>query len=362
MFEKKKPLSRFLTLLFSKIEMASSFSSPWPDPNSPVLSKIDFGVPLVELFKWLDVRDTLGGNERKQDTKAALVLARDCKHPDAVWLTSVFDGKEVSAKEQAREVFLLHQDDARALCFAWWLTDYGEEGLSLLHRAVEMGNAFACSTLYFQVWGGNEVESFRLAQLAAAQHERDGFNELGDCFRIGIGCEKDLMLAKENYLIAAELGHVFSALALGRMLDESDPARWIWLARAALRGEPGSFLFYFSKQVDLFFSGSGNATIVFLIGRALKASIDEEKKRIFGISAYKFDSLIGPANQAVSFYDSQIKSARLAIDTWTLVATRLHIIKDMRIFLGKMIWEARCEASFMIENDSAPPDQKRVRK
>ncbi len=66
----------------------SPFSSPWPDPNSPVLSKIDFGVPLVELFKWLDVRDTLlGENYNKQDMRKALMVARDCKHPDAVWLT-----------------------------------------------------------------------------------------------------------------------------------------------------------------------------------------------------------------------------------------------------------------------------------
>ena len=87
--------------------LSSSFSSPWPDPNSPFLSKINFGVPLVELFKWLDVRDTLlGANYKKQDIIAALALARDCKHPDAVWLTSVFDGKDVSTKEDVREVFL----------------------------------------------------------------------------------------------------------------------------------------------------------------------------------------------------------------------------------------------------------------
>ncbi len=56
---------------------SSSFSSPWPDPKSPSLSKIDFDVPLAELFKWLDVRDTFqGGNERKQDKAAALALAR----------------------------------------------------------------------------------------------------------------------------------------------------------------------------------------------------------------------------------------------------------------------------------------------
>ncbi len=74
----------------------SSFSSPWPDPNSPVLSEIDFGVPLVELFKWLDVRDTLlGDNCKKQDITKALFLARDCKHPDAEWLTSIFEGMDV---------------------------------------------------------------------------------------------------------------------------------------------------------------------------------------------------------------------------------------------------------------------------
>ncbi len=108
-----------------------------------------------------------------------------------------------------------------------------------------------------------------------------------------------------------------------------------------------SFLDSFSKQVDLFFSGSGNATVIFLIGRALKGNINMENRQIFR-EKYDFDSLIGPANQAVSFYESQIKSARLAVDTWTLVATRLHVMKDVRIYIGKMIWEARFEANYKI--------------
>ena len=186
--------------------MASSFSAPWPDPNSPILSKIDFGVSLVELFKWLDVRDTLlGGNKRKQDITAALALARDCKHPDAEWLTSIFEGKDVSTKEKAREVFLSFENDARALCFAWFMSDYRRNDMSLLCRSIEMGNAFACSTLCGEVWKYEEEEAFRLAQLAAAQHERNGFSSLGYCLRHGVGCEKDLNLAKKNLLIAAEL-------------------------------------------------------------------------------------------------------------------------------------------------------------
>ncbi len=325
----------------------SSFSLPWPDPNSPVLSKIDFGVPLVELFKWLDVRDTLlGKNCKKRDVTAALALARDCKHPDAEWLTSIFEGKDVSTKEEARKVLLSFENDARALCFAWWLTDDRSNDLSLLRCSSEMGNAFACSRLSVEVWRENKKEAFRLAQLAANQHERDGFHMLGFFFSEGIGCEKDLNLAKQNLLIAAKLGDVGAAARdFGRLLDESDPARWLWWSRAALLGSPVLFLDSLSEQVEKFFSGFGNATIVFLIGRALKGNIDMEKKRIFG-SDYNFFSLIGPANYAVSFYSSQIKSACLAVDTWKLVATRLHMIKDMRIYIGKMIWEGRFEANY----------------
>ena len=186
-----------------------------------------------------------------------------------------------------------------------------------------------------------------MAQVAAAQHERNGYFLLGFYFRAGFGCEIDLNLAKENLLIAAELGHGDAAAAYGRLLDESDVAGWIWLSRTALRGLPCSFLDHFAKQVDQFFSGAGNATVMFLIGRALKGNIVMEKTEIFGAN-YNFDSWIGPANQAVAFYSSQIKSARLAIDTWTLVSTRLCLIKDMRIFIGKMIWEARFEANYKI--------------
>ncbi len=269
----------------------ASFSSPWPDPNSSVLSKIDFGVPLVELFKWLDVRDVLlGENEREQDITSTLALARDCKHPDAEWLTSIFEGKDVSTEE----VFLHCENDTRALSFAWLLARSREEDFLPLHRSSEMGNAFACSMLCGKVWFENKEEAFRLAQLSASKHERDGFFWLGFCFRDGFGCEKDLTLAKENFTIAAELGHVGAAVDYGRSLDKSDPARWLWLGRAALRGWPHSFLDSFSEQVEQYFSGSGNATVMFFIGRALKANIDMEKKEIFGAS-YNFDSWIGPS-------------------------------------------------------------------
>ena len=343
---KKKPLK---TSKFRLMRGLPFISSTWPDPNSPILSKIDFGVPLPELLKWLDVRDTLlGQNKKKQDITAALALALDCKHPDAVWLTSIFEGKNVSTKEDARKVFLSSQNDARGLCFAWWMTDDRGHDLSLLHRASEMGNAFAHSTLCLFLEDQNGERAFRLAQKAAIQHEIDGFYWLGCYYRDGVGCERDLRLANENFLITAEVGDIGGALNVGD-LAEFDATRWLWWSRAACRGLRASFLVYFSEQVEKFFSGSrkGNASVVFLIGRALKGNIDVEKKRIFGES-YGFDSLIEPAKQAVSFYDMQIKSVRLAVDTWTLLSTRFYLIKDMRLAIGKMIWDARFEANYKI--------------
>ncbi len=324
--------------------MASSNSILWPDPNSPLLAKIDFGVPVSELLTWLLVRDTFfGENWKDQDIAAALALVRDCKHPDAMWLASVC--KDVSTKDEAREVFLSHQSDARALCFAWHLAEDRWVDLSLARRAADMGNVFAGAALCREI--RDKEYAFRLAQLAAAQNERDGFFELAFCFEKGVGCEKNLTFAKQNYLIAAELGDVIGARKLAQLLDDADPALWMWLGRIANCGNVFPLVELAPKMVEQFFSGSGSAPAVFFIGRAFKGHIDMDKRQIFDASD-NFDSLVGLANQAISFYDSQIKCARLAVDTWTLVGIRLGMVKDMRVLIGKMIWEGRFEANYKI--------------
>ncbi len=326
-----------------KASSFSSFSVPWPDPNSIVLSKIDFGVPLAELLKWLDIRDTLlGQNSKKQDITAALALARDCKHPDAEWLTSIFQGKDVSTEEDARNVFLSVENDARALCFAWSLRDVGRNDLSLLRRASEMGNGLACALLSDELQYEDEEAARRLAEHAAAQYERNGFSCLG-----GWLFKKDSSAAKANYLIAAELGDDVGAERYGCAMDESDVARWIWLGRAALLDDHWSFIGSFQREVERFASGFGSPRNVFLIGRALKDNMDLERRCVFK-DPYDFDHLIGPVNQAIAFYDSQIKCARQAVDTWTMVAVRFGVVKDIRILISKLIWDAVFDANYKI--------------
>jgi TPR repeat protein len=230
-------------LQFFSQEMASSSS------------RNNNGIPLATLLEWYKIRDTFfDENEVDQNIPLALELATSCQHPDARWLTEACAGKDVKTIEEAKGVFsALGQNDARALCFMWFC---GERDLASLRRSAELGFAFA------QAWMAGRTEGeerFKLAQLAAAQGERDGFFRLGVCFREGKGCKKDYVKAKENFLLASELGHVSAMFLLGTMFGESDPQRWRWWGRAAALGESFFFLDIFPGQVELFNSGSGNA-------------------------------------------------------------------------------------------------------
>jgi TPR repeat protein len=95
---------------------------------------------------------------------------------------------------------LLPQSDPRAYYFAAVLGDSSDEIL----RAADLGDAMA--------WYSDGEESFQWAEKSVAQGERDGFFVLGRCYRdgsaLGSGCEEDLERAKENFLVASELGHV----------------------------------------------------------------------------------------------------------------------------------------------------------
>jgi hypothetical protein len=107
-----------------------------------------------------------------------------------------------------------------------------------------------------------------------------------------------------------------------------------------------------SDQIRNFNSGTGHAKVVFVIGRALKGHINSQERKIFGTD-YDFYSYIGPATQALCFYEFQLQSYRKAIDSWAIVGLRNRFVKDIRKMIGKMIWDAREEAVYSKEKLSA---------
>jgi hypothetical protein len=298
---------------------------------------------LQQLISWYKVRDTLlGHNKSLQDVKDALILASVCKHRNAIWLTKLFAGRDVSAREETRKIFLEYGSDPRALCFAA-LLDQAHD-MRLVRRAADLGDAYAQARLAAETDG---KERFRWAEKAAMEGERSGFFFLGRCYSGGFGCEQDVQKAKTNYLIAAEQGLVVSMIELSLLLEKNDPFRFDWLGAAAILGDASFFKQAMQEQMRNFGSGTGHAIVIFAIGRALKGHIDIEAQKIFG-TKYNFDSLIGPSTQAVQFYRFQLHSYRKAVFSWSIVGVRNNVVKDIRKLIGKMIWGSRSEAKYTI--------------
>jgi TPR repeat protein len=299
---------------------------------------------LPRQLKWYEIRDTLlGQNYVRQDVKQALELAAVCSHQDARSLTDLFAGKDVKTEEEARLVFLAQGDDACSLCFAELVSKNGDE--SCLRRSAQLGYALAQACMANRTSGEN---LFNFASQAASQRERDGFYWLAYCYQYSYGCVVDLDKARENYLLAAKLGHVNAMTVYGLLLKDSDPQRWYWWSRAAARGKSVWFLDKFSEQVERFSCDTSLAPVVLAIGRALKGHLNDEKQTIFGESG-KYDSLISPANRAIDFFSSQLSAARKAVNTWCMIACRVGnniLNRDVRKKIGEMIWEAREQAEY----------------
>jgi TPR repeat protein len=121
----------------------------------------------------------------------------------------------------------------------------------------ELGDAFA------QAWMARRTsckESFQWAEKSAAQGERDGFYQLGYCYQHGFGaclrdgtaCEQDPERAKENFLVAAELGDVQAMVHFGCFFDKDDSQRFVWFGRAARNGGSVTFWNETSYQIRNF--------------------------------------------------------------------------------------------------------------
>jgi TPR repeat protein len=154
----------------------------------------------------------------------------------------------------------------------------------ILLRFVELLTLAMC--LPKRGWQGKLLvkKVFAWAEKSAAQGERDGFYYLGFCYLDGTGCVEDVERAKENFLVAAELGDVYAMVCFGELLGKDDPQRFVWFGRATAMEQSSDFLNEMGFQIRNFNSGTGYAKIVFVIGRALKGHINNEERTVFGNS------------------------------------------------------------------------------
>jgi hypothetical protein len=64
---------------------------------------------------------------------------------------------------------------------------------------------------------------------------------------------------------------------------------------------------------------------------------------------YFFESCVGPANQALEFFEFQSVSYCRAVEAWTFVGIRKNVVKDIRRLIAELIWEARDDAVYILD-------------
>jgi hypothetical protein len=84
--------------------------------------------------------------------------------------------------------------------------------------------------------------------------------------------------AKENFLVAADLGSSNAMIEYSAWFAEDDPQRYVWLARAAAEGRPAPALEEMINQARRFERGHGHAKVVFAIGQALNGQVNNKEK------------------------------------------------------------------------------------
>ncbi len=188
---------------------------------------------------------------------------------------------------------------------------------------------------------------FDWAQRSALQGERNGIYVLAVCYSNGDGVAPDSELAATLYEKAAILGHV-DAMSTFSFMVSDEVQKWYWLSQAASQGGVAiieHFLSSIPQQVELFQAGEVNPSVMFFIGQALDGQVNEMEKTIFGFEV-NMVTLFRAVLIAVDFFKRQSNSAKDAVNAWSLVALRLGFMKDLRVAVGRYIWETRFEAKY----------------
>ncbi len=307
------------------------------------------------LMQWWDALEVLrGSREVGRNVEKGLRMARECSHPDAKWLCSLFSpgaSEPVLVADVWRVMEAQGEDDPRALHVLAGLFSnphYSRERIRLLRRAAELGYAPAQAELSFCC---PQEEELKWAKAAAAQGDRAGLAQLAWCLEKRRGCESDAAKVDALFLEAAELGDVGAMFAAGLYaFSECQWERYLWWGRAAARGCSRvlqDFHLGAKRQLKWYEAGGGSGRVIFELGAAYRGHVDVRGLVVFGerISKKKRAEV---AQRCVDLHERWCRLARAAIECWLLVAARLGVVKDIRLLLARSLWESRSDWSSVL--------------
>ncbi len=242
-----------------------------------------------------------------------------------------------------------------------------DQSFEYLDKARKMGYLFA--DVMFVILqlresdDASEAEAAEVLKRAAAAGERDA---LLDCACL-MSEDAESDIRKRLLKQACELGVKDAYLLYAECFQESEAERYYWLGKAAASTGDKSFMVEFRTQINMYLGRKRGSDVMFAIGHALHGQINEPERTIFqkhfrGSTAgtamippskywfgLAYSDFIGPAKQAVDFYETQVSACRKAVNTWILVGIRKKVVKDVRKIIGEMIWKSRFEALYKFE-------------
>jgi hypothetical protein len=293
---------------------------------------------MAEARAWYAARDTfLGLNMRPKDLSKGLQLARECRHEDARWLTSLFDREAPTDAEAAKAVFLAQSGDRRAVCFAGMV---GKVDRDLVRQAAEAGYPLAQALV--AGWE-DRGEAVAWAQRAASQGEPLGIVKLATFYWLGTVCEEDRLKARRLFREAAEMQHVSAMYNHAkRGLGEADPERYVWLGRAAALGHHAAAMeltLAAEKQLGLWRTLQ-SGRVVLAIGEALRERINVVAKTVFELECD--EQYLECADQVVKLSVGWTSLAQEAIRCWLMIGRRQRgTNRDVRMLVAKLLWRDR---------------------
>lgn len=305
------------------------------------------GLEWDDVLSWHEVRDMLlGQNSVPQNVKRAIELAASLKHPEAQWLSRVMKGKRVETAEVARTVLLQSEgNEALALCFAAMINH--EYDPDLLQRSDELGCSYA-KALQIQSHF-EEEERLKHAILCCSHNERDAFFWVGLHYKHLQRLEQNgnFEQAKENFVRGAELGHARCMFECRNYFAKTDPTRWYWWGQAARRGQ-GERCFYDLPPDPKLLIESFGCAAVFSIGRTLEGCLDIANETIFD-KPHFFKTRGQSACFAFNFFQFHRRAAvHRAVSAWVLCAIRLLMIKDIRLLIGRLVWQSQWQTKIWL--------------
>jgi hypothetical protein len=289
----------------------------------------------AELIKWWDVLDELVKMSDCPDKSPELQMVRECQHPDALWLASLFPAGVAVSPAEVRETLRQQGDDPRALCISCFVGEgFSDDAREKLRLAAELGYAPAQSAMSALT---RDEESLMWATMSSSQGDRSGYFQLGTCFELAQGCAVDMGKAIEMFKRAAELGHAEAQLYYGRVaFGELDWERYAWVARGMLKEKMyllGSDLFGLLPALAEGEHGRILNTVAPALTKCLEAA------RLAEVARGEVTGEVRMLERALETHQLTLGRARQAVDCWSVVARRCGVVKDVRVMIAKMAWQ-----------------------